>query len=247
MSESIFLEGLTGNYRKVDTNTSYDHFRQDVCASVCGKFVSKETGEILELGCAFGDSTMRLAKLAKHVVCVEGASEFIDEARKRVNSSNVTFCNSCFEDLQYDKEFDLVVASSILEHVVNPIEILNICHRALKDNGYLLITVPNAEAFSRQLAVEMKLMGSIYDLTENDLNYGHRRVYDLQSLTDTASKAGFEIVESGGLFIKPFADFQMRNIIDSGIIGDEQMQGLVAMAKRYPRLSGQIYAVGVKN
>jgi hypothetical protein len=96
------------------------------------------------------------------------------------------------------------------------------------------------------MAVQMGLMKSIYDLTENDYRYGHRRTFDKQSIENHVVKSGLEIVESGGSFFKPFADFQLKKMIKAGIIGEEQLKGLVLMGKVYPQLCEGIYVIAKK-
>lgn len=156
---------------------------------------------------------------------------------------NVTFIYSLFEELQYKEVYDKVFCSYVLEHVVNPMDILAMIYRALKPGGRLFITVPNATALSRQMALDMKLMEDLYELTDNDRAHGHRRVFDLQKLRHILNQTSFKIKKTGGTFVKEFADFQLNRMIESGIIGEKQLHGMQKLAERYPELSGSIYAI----
>ncbi len=70
----------------------------------------------------------------------------------------------------------------------------------------MFITVPNATALSRQMAVKMNLLSSLYELTENDLAHGHRRVFDKDILLALLRQSGFRVVDTRGTFLKPFSD-----------------------------------------
>lgn len=65
-------------------------------------------------------------------------------------------------------------------------------------------------AFSRQMAVEMGLMRNVYDLTENDHRFGHRRTFDRKGFEHDIVRNGFKLIESGESFFKPF-DYRYRN------------------------------------
>lgn len=162
---------------------------------------------------------------------------------ERFQKKNITFIYSLFEELKYQEEYDNVFCSYVLEHVKEPMEILEVAYRALKPGGRLFITVPNATALSRQMALDMNLINDLYELTENDMLHGHRRVFDLHSLRELLDQSPFIVCKSGGTFVKEFADFQLDQMIDQKIIGEEQMYGMQKLAERYPELSGSIYAV----
>jgi hypothetical protein len=109
--------------------------------------------------------------------------------------------------------------------------------------GYLFITVPNARALSRQLARHMGFIDNLYDLTENDIRGGHRRVYDRITLNRDIENAGFEIVAQGGILFKPFADFQMEQLIDDKFLKEEHLEGLYKLGNEYPDMCADLYAI----
>jgi hypothetical protein len=55
--------------------------------------------------------------------------------------------------------------------------------------------------------------------------------------------AGFEIIAQGGIFFKFLADFQMDKMIDSGILGEAQCEGLFRLGHEYPDMCADIYAI----
>lgn len=203
----------------------------------------------LELGVgSSGYSIKRLLQIVDKLDVVDGSKRMMDRLPEDIkNLRNVKFIYSLFEEIKFIEEYDVIFCSYILEHVKDVKEILDICFNALKKGGYCLITVPNARAFSRQMAKEMGIISDLYALTDNDKAHGHRRVFDMEKLQNVIECSQFKLIKIGGTFFKPFADFQMNKIITNNIINEEQLIGLQNMAEKYPDLCGSIYAVCEKN
>ena len=105
------------------------------------------------------------------------------------------------------------------------------------------MVVPNARALSRQLAQHMGLLSGLKDLTENDHNHGHRRVYDRASLNADIEQAGLCQIQQGGLMLKILADFQMDKLLDDNFLTDTHVNGLYNLGLEYPDLSGSLFAI----
>jgi len=197
----------------------------------------------LELGSATGQLTELLAQACSRVVAVDGSSRFVAIAKARPGNRNVRFIESMFEDLDLTDRFDVIIMHHILEHVEDPRSLLGKARNLLLPGGVLAITVPNAHALSRQLAVKMGLMKTVHDLTDNDRHHGHFRVYDSQSLRDELRASGYDVTGSHGLSLKLFADFQNEHMVKAGIIGDRQFRGLWDLAEDFPQLAGALMVI----
>ena len=243
LNEKDFLEEVSSRYLNVKSPIS--KWNIDSYISIYKRWIpAGNKGDGLELGCSRGYSTICLAPLLRKLVVIDGSKKLIDQARKKITAPNVEFREGLFEEIDGgEEEYDFIFCSYILEHVLEPNEILAVCHKKLKRNGKLFITVPNARALSRQMALEMGLIGSLYELTENDMVHGHRRTFDLQSLESLLKESSFSIVDIGGTFLKPFADFQLNKMIEAEILGTEQLSGMQKLAEKYPDIAGSIYAI----
>lgn len=244
-NERSFLEEKSCTYR--NNNSPISEWSVKSYIEVYKKYIEEGKDKIgLELGCSNGYSTEKLSELLGKVIVVDGSQNMIKKASKRVNKTNVKFEYSLFEEIKEKEKYDYVFCSYILEHVIEPSEILKVSYNALKTNGKLFITVPNAKALSRQMAVNMGLLNNLYELTENDIAHGHRRVFDLQLLTELVDGSDFELLGTGGTFVKQFADFQLNKMIEEKIIGEQQLIGMQKLAEIYPDISGSIYAILLK-
>ena len=170
------------------------------------------------------------------------SEEFIGKTKARALPNAEFFC-ALFEEFESPHQYDAVFASHVLEHLIDVQSVLNMVHSVLAPQGLLFVAVPNARALSRQLARHMGIIDDLYALTPNDLRGGHRRVYDRVTLNRELEAAGFEIVAQGGIFFKYLADFQMDRMIDLGILGETQLEGLFRLGNEYPDMCADVYAV----
>lgn len=202
---------------------------------------------VLELGSASGQMTLLLAGMARDVVAVDGSGEFIRIASERTREMrNITFIESYFESIELARTFDVLVMHHILEHIEKPLELLSKLRPLMHDDSLIAISVPNAHALSRQLAVKMGLLDSVYALTDNDRHHGHFHVYDWQTLEQQLLDSGFEVVGRHGLSFKLLSDGQNIQMLNAGIIGEAQIRGLWALGDEYPQLAGAIMLVARK-
>lgn len=86
------------------------------------------------------------------------------------------------ENLPFKEEFDLVVASDILEHVINPIDFLLSVNIALKPDGLMALRVP----FEDNMLQYSKLLGCKY-------KFAHLRNFSKRNLSLILNQAGFQI------------------------------------------------------
>ena len=108
---------------------------------------------VLELGPAEGIMTALLAPVSKHLTIVDGSAAFCDDLRKRFPQATVF--HSLFEQFRTDQRFDTIVLGHVLEHVIDPVEILSLAKTWLAPQGRVLAAVPNARSLHRQAAVIM--------------------------------------------------------------------------------------------
>jgi 2-polyprenyl-3-methyl-5-hydroxy-6-metoxy-1,4-benzoquinol methylase len=238
------LNALVNTY---NIDNVYEQYKRFEFLDKLNNYIDLKKSAILEFGSASGQMTEILSKLSKKVVAVDGSSEFIKIAKERVRGAeNVEFYESYFEKFALDEKFECLILHHILEHIENPLILLPKLRNYLKKNGVIAISVPNAHALSRQLAVKMGLLDSIYTLTENDKDHGHVRVYDWEMLEEQIIKSGFSIIGKHGLSFKLFSDKQNIEMLNANIIAEEQIKGLWQLADEVPEFAGAIMIIAKK-
>lgn len=243
-SEKEFLDQSCLTYKIF----SYENFMRKLIIKNFEPFIDhNKIG--LELGCSDCHMTKMLSERLYKLDSIDGCEDFIRSAKER-KLPNVTFIHSLFEEYSAEKvniRYDYVFATYILEHISNVGDVLKIIKDLLKPNGILFCVVPNSRALSRQLALHMGIVDNLKQLTENDLNHGHRRVYDRVSFNKDIESAGYHIISQGGILLKILANFQMDQLIDSKILQNEQLEGLYKLGLEYPDICGSLFSICTPN
>ena len=65
--------------------------------------------------------------------------------------------------------------------------------------------------------------------------------FDVDSLGSLVAQNGFQVVEQGTFFIKPFAHAQMALLRESGLVTDAMLDGLYSLSRHLPEHGSEIY------
>lgn len=193
-------------------------------------------GSILELGPAEGLMTEKLAKHDPNIVVIEGSKNFSELLSKKL--PNIKVINSLFEDAQINEKFDNIILGHVLEHVADPVLILETIKKWLNPNGRVISAVPNARSIHRQAAVEMGLINSIFEMSEKDVHHGHLRIYTPETFHTDFLNAGYKILQRGGYWLKPISDNQIQKHWD-----ENMLKGFMKLGEFYPDIAAEIYIV----
>ncbi len=171
---------------------------------------------LLDLACGDGLMTSMFSHHFERVVGVDASHAHIEEARRRVPSAR--FFESLIEDFETHEKFDAVFLLDILEHVIDPIAVLEKAASFLSPEGVLIAHVPNAVAINRRLAVLMGTLSSCHELSPFDIQIaGHRRAYELSTLVGDIYAAGLNVRYTGGIFYKMLSTAQMDWFLQNGL------------------------------
>lgn len=189
----------------------------------------------LELGSAEGEMTQFLVNDFEQLTIVEGSADLIAQIPARANLIKV---HALFEEFQPEQPFDSIILEHVLEHVDDPVELLNRVKSWLTPNGRLFLGVPNGNSIHRLVAVKMGLLDTPCQLNARDHALGHRRVYTPETLRADIEKCGIKVLEMGGVYFKPLSNGQIQEQWT-----EEMIQGFYELGKDFPEIAAEIYAV----
>lgn len=183
--QDVFFREYLDSYHELSVN-DIEHGIVDgtYLSNQAEKMLSYYVGpaeRILEVGVGQGFLLSRLHNKypASSVTAVDISIPFL----KHVQSiAQVECILANAENLPFEEEFDLLVASDILEHVINPIDFLLSANYALKSNGTMLLRVP----FEDNMLQYSRLLGCQY-------KFAHLRNFSKRNLELILRQAGFRL------------------------------------------------------
>lgn len=138
---------------------------------------------VLDIGCGNGALTYDIAKKAKHVYGIDFNEKNIEYAKKKYNAANITYIIGDATNYQFNKNFDVIVLSNVLEHIENRIEFLKRIKPLAKA---FLIRVP---MINRDWVVLYKKELGLPYLSDPS----HYTEYTLESFIEELNQAGLNI------------------------------------------------------
>lgn len=115
-------------------------------------------GDILDIGCGYGFFLEEMKNRGWHVEGVELSKPAAEIARQKTGSA----VHSCgVEEMQVSKKYDVITMFYVIEHVADPLSILQTVRKLLKPGGVLVLRYPNTTPLlklSANLARRLTLM-----------------------------------------------------------------------------------------
>ena len=200
------------------------------------------SGSLLELGSYQGQFTRRFLDRFDDITCVEASGAAIEHARRKLGDSDMQFVHSMFETANLPRRYDNIILTHVLEHLDDPVRVLKrVNDEWLAEGGRFFLVCPNANAPSRQIAVNMGLITHNSAVTPAEAAHGHRCTYTLDTLERDAVAAGLKVVHRSGIFFKALANFQWDRLLQTDIITKEYLEGCYKLGQHYPDLCSSIF------
>ncbi len=136
-------------------------------------------GRLLDVGCGGGQFLSIMKKNGWEVYGVEPDNPVADRARQLYGISIERDTSGYAEGF-----FDAVTMSHVIEHVYNPLDLLNECYRVLKPQGKLVMTTPNIESLGHLI---FRQAWSLLDPSR------HVYLFSMKTLRNCAERSGFRV------------------------------------------------------
>ena len=146
-------------------------------------------GKLLDIGCGLGVFPYEMQKLGWEVTGSEKDDRTIKHLNREVGLKNI-YKN--FDEIKRFSfsNYDLITLNKVLEHVVDPINLLKEVSLFIKETGYIYIEVPDTENASRN--------GD--PLQREEFYIEHHHGFTLTSLSQALDISGLKIESSERIF-----------------------------------------------
>jgi SAM-dependent methyltransferase len=216
-TERFYRDSVHGRYFPPDEKSRIPA-RYDKIIDLLSKLPQLGVSRFLEVG---SESplivqawTSRLKISGSAVVCIDVSPRVVDLLRAAGYHAEKRDIST--ESIPVDNEsFDFIIASEVLEHLINVDHALAEFHRLLRSNGKLILTTPNLSAWFNRVQL---LMGNqpIFSETGTEFVFGrgrfvspsrpvgHLQLYTLRALRELLAYHKFRIEQAIGLPIDPY-------------------------------------------
>jgi 2-polyprenyl-6-hydroxyphenyl methylase/3-demethylubiquinone-9 3-methyltransferase len=126
------------------------HWQRDECSRV-----PLDGKTALDVGCGAGLLTEPLARLGAFVTGLDASPELIEAARQHAQRGGFDIDYRSGELAQLTGQFDLITCMEVIEHVADPSAFIAMLAGRLASDGLLILSTPNATAWSRLLIVTL--------------------------------------------------------------------------------------------
>lgn len=151
---------------------------------------------VLDIGCADGTFTKVVFEKtkAKKLIGIDVLKSSIDYVKKRfVQNKRMAFRVGDAHKLKFGSgEFDAVFCLEALEHVVDPLKVLQEIYRVLKRGGYTIVLVPSENWLFHSI------VWPLWQLWPGKNIWEHTHLHNFSNgfLEELLQKAGFKITEN---------------------------------------------------
>lgn len=151
----------------------------------------KNNLKTLDVGCGEGVFTRELAQRGYEMTGVDLDPEAIAAAERNkliLNTNYKTQVGDAAHLPFSENEFEQVISTDVIEHVVEPLDALREIHRVLKPGGHFVVTVPTPKYLAQPFFK--------YDFSQHLKNIGHiHHGWFYEDFANLLTSSGFKIEE----------------------------------------------------
>lgn len=216
LHSDLLPENLYGHTKKVQLlRASLDRLRVNKAGAGL---------RILDVGCGNGRAVTRfLARIGDQVTGIDLHVPSIDYAKSHFANDGLHFELRSVEELaSVAGTFDAVVLADVLEHVVDPMQTLEMARRLLVDDGRVLVSIPNGRGpfeiessvrrvfvvgwmlsviakvisrIGRLVSMQPPTVSESADTVPYNASSGHLHFFTRSRMQEMADRAGFQLVD----------------------------------------------------
>lgn len=159
-NENLRYEESDFSFRRVDDDIVFDYL--DAI-----KRTHNQT-EILDIGCGSGVFAEEMLEKGFKVKGIDFAKNAVERARQRGIDAVIGDLDEGINE--ENSSYDIIVATDILEHVYDPMFVLQEAERVLRPGGHIIVNVPN-------LVTPMVRLWTLFGYSYQEPVYRRRHIY----------------------------------------------------------------------
>jgi len=159
------------------------------------KLLSPNKNDIIcDLGCGDGNLSKDLIKQVKEVYGTDISPTRVERARKNgIKAFCYDVCSTHFKSNYFDK----IICSEVIEHVIEPRELLRETYRLLKGNGTVVLTVPYNQVIEKTILQipkkELEQMNFYEIIKKYNIPDAHLNSFSKEEIISIMEEEGFKV------------------------------------------------------
>jgi len=192
-ANKYYQEIASTSYQKdySEDERSYFRARNERYYSVVKKIRGNINGKFLDVGCGEGFALSYFKEKGYTFRGLDFSSEGVETQNPHCLSNLVT--GDLFEllkiEVNHKNQYDVIYLQNVLEHVLDPLDLLNNLNSILAPSGVVVLTVPNDFSIIQEEAIRRKHIDQMFWIAEPD----HLSYFDKESLAKVCHSAGFNV------------------------------------------------------
>lgn len=199
---------------------------------------------VLEVGCGLDSQFFHLKRIPSKYIIVEPGECFYKEVKDRISSASVIMYNKMLENCKNELKkykFDFIIIGSLLHEIEDARLFLEIVKEIADKETIIHINVPNANSFHRLLAVESGLIEHTKIMSQRNLSMQQNHIFDMNELCELIETNNGIVLDKGSYAFKPFSHEQMMQIVKSGIISEQVLDGFNRCSRYFGEYGSEIF------
>lgn len=173
--------------------------------------IAKPEAKILDIAAGQGNFSLTLAELGYEVTWNDINDELMDYVKAKHERGVIHFAPGNVFTLDFKNQFDVVLATEIIEHVAHPDDFLRFIACFIKQGGYIVMTTPNGEYFryGGRRFTACKDPSKFEHIQFGPNSDSHIFLLYLDEVSGLAQKAGLSVIETR-LFTNPLTNGHIK-------------------------------------
>jgi SAM-dependent methyltransferase len=176
-------DGVRQAYKRImglDPDKSDNVGRVDRIVQFAQQHFENETNlKVLDIGSGLGVFLGRVRQITNWIcTALEPDRRLAEHAEQALD---VEAIREDYRKLEWDRKFDIICLNKVLEHIEEPLDLLERCRRDLAPGGFLYLELPDGEA----------AMEDVDGYGREEFFVEHHHIFSMASMQLLISKAGF--------------------------------------------------------
>ncbi|EKE07232.1 MAG: methyltransferase type 11 [uncultured bacterium] len=193
------------------------------------KYIPDSAKKILDVGCGEGTFSKQLKeKNTREIWGIELDEKSAEIAKQKLDKVFVGDVNSLMDKLP-DNYFDVIIFNDILEHLIDPYQILNKIKTKLTPEAIIVSSLPNVRYLLNLVNLIFKKQWKYED--SGILDKTHLRFFTEKSIIDMFDSLNYELVKIEGINSIESWKFKVFNFLTFGFFSDTKHLQFACVAK----------------